>query len=221
MEMGAMSATSKRDAFAAGLGLAFLIALACAFMQVGQAPGVSGGTTSTGSGTVSANNGSAGALCEYAAAGGSTVCGPSPDLIDGGTGNLSIGAAGVGTGQITLIGTTSGSVVLKCNAGVCTSFSTVSPFLFQAAGGITLRHLNQQVANDMAGSCAMSASTTCTFSIQSTYTNYLSFVSQDHASVGSLATNMCGASLSGTTVTVTCLNSNSLTWDAWIIGNAN
>lgn len=173
-----------------------------------------------GTGTVSANNGSAGALCVYAAAGGSTVCGPSGTSFEV-AGTLTLGAVGVGSGGVTAIGSTSGSISWKCNANACTSWMTASPALFQAASGITLRHINQQVASDMAGKCSMSAATTCTFSIQSTYTNYLTFVSLDQASIGSIAANTCGASLSGTTVTITCLTSNSLTWDAWVIGNAS
>lgn len=42
-------------------------------------------STATGSGTVSANNGSAGAIANYAAAGGSTTVGPDATLVDNGT----------------------------------------------------------------------------------------------------------------------------------------
>jgi hypothetical protein len=172
-----------------------------------------------GSGTVSANNGSAGALATYAAAAGSTTVGPDAGMLSNGSGTLTLGAVGVGSGALILAGTTSGTGTLQCAAAACTALSLNIGFNANAnlaIGG----HLNQTAAGKYAGSCAMVSATTCTFSIATTFTNYLSFVSVDHASVGSLTVaNSCGASLSSTTVTITCAVSNSLTWDALLIGN--
>src|ERR1700746_717029 len=48
-----------------------------------------------GSGTVSANNGSAGAVANYAAAGGSTTVGPDATLLDNGTNLIYTGTTGI------------------------------------------------------------------------------------------------------------------------------
>lgn len=129
------------------------------------------------------------------------------------------GNVGGTSGSLTLAGSTSGSGTFSCAAAACTNLSLNIGFNANAnlaIGG----HLNQTATGKYAGSCSMSTSTTCTFSIATTFTSYLSFVSVDHASVGSLTVaNSCGASLASTTVTITCAVSNSLTWDALLIGN--
>ena len=174
--------------------------------------------TGGGSGTVSANSGSAGALATYAAASGSTTVGPDAGMNSNGTGTLTLGGVGLGSGALIFGGNTSGTGTLQCSAAACTALSL--NIGLNANANITIAgHLNQTATGKIAGSCAMVSATTCTFSITAGFTTYLSFVSVDHASVGSLATNLCGASLSTTTATITCLNSNSLTWDALFIGN--
>lgn len=182
-----------------------------------NADDLSGGAS--GSGTVSANSGSAGAVATYAAASGSTTVGPDAGLNSNGAGVLTLGATGVGNGQITTVGTTSGSLNWGCNANACTTWSTASPIQTTANSGISFKHLGQVAANNFAGSCAMVAATTCTFSIILTYTNYLSFVNVDHASAPPATSDAASCSLSGTTVTITAAISNSLTWDCMIIGN--
>jgi hypothetical protein len=179
--------------------------------------------TCAGSGTVSANSGTAGAVTTYAAAGGSTTVGASGDLVDSGTGTLTVGAVGgSGNGKLTLAGTTSGSISIACNAAACTQFSIASPVNLTAASGTAFTgHINQSAGSQWAGKCAMSTSTSCTFSIVTTFTNYLSFVSLDQVSTPPATANTCNASLSGTTVTITCGVANSLTWDAVLIGNPN
>jgi hypothetical protein len=81
--------------------------------------------------------------------------------------------------------------------------------------------LNQTAANQFAGSCAMSAGTTCTFSAGASFTSYLSFASIDHASTPPATAISSKCSLSGSTVTITAGASNSLTWDCLLIGNPN
>jgi hypothetical protein len=95
--------------------------------------GVPGG--GGGSGTVSANSGTAGAVARYAAAGGSTTVAASPDVIDNGTGTLSVGGVGLGTGTALFGGNTSGSGSIGCSAGTCPALTT-SLALFVGAGGV-------------------------------------------------------------------------------------
>lgn len=90
----------------------------------------------SGSGTVSANSGSAGAVTTYAAAGGSTTVGPDAGLTSNGTGTLTLGGAGVGSGQFTVKGSSSGSVGAGCvPATSCSAFGTsTSPAQFKSYG---------------------------------------------------------------------------------------
>jgi hypothetical protein len=117
------------------LCLALVLLSACAAAQISASPGVTGGTTSSGSGTVSANSGSAGALCYYAAAGGSTVCGPTSGLVYNGTNTLTIGGVGLGTGTALFGGNTSGSGSIGCSSATCPALTT-SLALFVGAGGV-------------------------------------------------------------------------------------
>jgi hypothetical protein len=64
-------------------------------LQAVKLSGKLGGSGSGGSGTVSANNGSAGAVANYAAAGGSTTVGPDATLTDNGTTLTYTGANGL------------------------------------------------------------------------------------------------------------------------------
>ena len=72
------------------------------------------------------------------------------------------------------------------------------------------------------GSCAMSAATTCTFSIGFAFSSTpKTFASIDAASTVPATANSAKCSVSGTTVTITAGISNSLTWDCLLIGNPN
>lgn len=83
-------------------------------------------------------------------------------------------------------------------------------------------HINQIAANNWAGTCAMSTSTTCTFTISAGFTSApVGVCSIDQASAVPATANSCKVSVSGTTVTITAGASNSLTWDAILIGNPN
>lgn len=86
-------------------------------------------------------------------------------------------------------------------------------------GGKTLI---QNAANDFAGSCAMSAGTTCTFSLNQGFQNTpLTFVSIDGASTPPATAISAKCAISSTTVTITAGTSNSLTWDCLLVGNPN
>ena len=83
-------------------------------------------------------------------------------------------------------------------------------------------HLNQVATGTFAGSCSMSSTTTCTFSIASSFAKTpLATCSIDAASKVPGTAISCKVSVSGTTVTITAGASNSLTWDAVLIGNPN
>jgi|SRR5579871_784451 len=88
-------------------------------------------------------------------------------------------------------------------------------------GHLAVAGINQPQANAFAGSCTMST-TTCTFSLSYTPpTTYLCFTSLDHASAPPATAISSKCSFSGTTVTITAGSSNTLTWDAMIVGNPN
>jgi len=104
--------------------------------------------------------------------------------------------------------------VLK--AGGVTLYSVVD-----ATGVTTLEQINQSASNSFAGSCTMSASTTCTFAAAASYTNYLSFPSIDHSSAPPATAISANCSFSSGTVTITAGASNSLKWDCMLVGNPN
>lgn len=83
-------------------------------------------------------------------------------------------------------------------------------------------HLNQIASGNWAGTCAMAAAATCTFTISAAYTGTpIGVCSIDAASAVPATANSCKVSVSGTTVTITAGASNSLTWDAILVGNPN
>ncbi len=98
------------------------------------------------------------------------------------------------------------------NGGVVTGLSLTG--IASISGG-----LGQQVANQWAGKCSMAASTSCSFTLATTFTNYLCFAAIDHASAPPNTPISATCSLSGTTATISAGASNSLTWDALFIGD--
>ena len=81
-------------------------------------------------------------------------------------------------------------------------------------------HMGQVAAGNWANSCAMAAGTSCTFTLTAAYTGTpLCVVSPVTTTPASVQAGAC--SVSGTTVTITAATSNSLTWDAVLIGNPN
>jgi len=151
---------------------------------------------------------------------------PSATATLSGTGNMSLpgtitsGSAGTG-GSLTLNGSSSGSASVSASGtGGNLQLNSTSTFV-DTTGSLTVgRHLNQNAANTFAGSCTMSAGTTCTFSITATFSGTpLTFVSQDGSSTLVNTAGKC--SVSTTTVTITAFTSNSNKWDCLIIGNPN
>lgn len=213
---------SKTTRLELGLALACILLLAGLFcslgFQVQSSPGVTGGQTSGGgSGTVSANNGVANALAIYPAASGSTTVGASGDIVDQGTGTFTVGAVGAsGNGTIQMLGSTSGTVQWACNAAVCNTISSASPVQLLSNSGVATKHLNQVAASNFLGTCTMAATTTCTITINSTYTTPVCFASVQSAAP---TTFQGSAALSGTTLTITASASNSNTWGAFCAGN--
>jgi len=98
-----------------------------------------------------------------------------------------------------------------------------APEIVVIAGHVALAaHLDQTAAGTFGNKCSMSASTTCTFSIAAAFTGTpLCVTSIDAASAVPGTANVAKCSVSGTTVTITAGSSNSLTWDAILIGNPN
>jgi len=102
-------------------------------------------------------------------------------------------------------------------------------FAGQAAVGAKTDHFiygnlnntnNHKIFVGEAGSCAMSATTTCTFSIGAAFSGTpLTFASIDAASTVPATANSAKCAVSATTVTITAGISNSLTWDCLLIGN--
>jgi len=108
-----------------------------------------------------------------------------------------------------------------CTSIVTTATNGVTPLFcqntsFNANIKVT-GHVNQGATGDYAGKCSMSTSTSCTFSINTAYNSTPICIAQPQGS-----TAIAGAcSVSSTTVTITAASSNSQTWGAILIGNAN
>jgi hypothetical protein len=111
------------------------------------------------------------------------------------------------TGAINL--QSSGVINFKNGAGVNKAFVD--------SNGLTLvSGLYQNAAKTVAGTCAMSAGTSCTFTIAVTYSAPICITTVQSASVIA-----GGCTVSGTTVTITAASSNSLTWAGFVMGNPN
>lgn len=126
----------------------------------------------------------------------------------------SINAAG--TGIIDMIHLDS-SNNLQLGSGLTGSQEIIVPsVILQTNFDLKLaRHLTQTTTGNIAGTCNMSASTSCTFSITAGYGSTPICIVTPQG-----ATAIAGAcSFSGTTVTITAASSNSLTWGALLIGN--
>lgn len=74
-------------------------------------------------------------------------------------------------------------------------------------------------ANATAGTCAMSAGTSCTFSLVTAFTATPICIAT--ARGANITGGAVACSVSGTTVTITAASSNSNTWGALLIGNPN
>lgn len=78
-------------------------------------------------------------------------------------------------------------------------------------------HINQGASGTFAGTCTMSAGTSCTFSLGNAYAITPGCVATIQG--GSAVAGAC--SVSGTTVTITAASANSATWAAMLFGNPN
>ena len=119
----------------------------------------------------------------------------------------------------TSTGGTGGLIVYEggANSGVASLTVDGSGNSTVAHNLVIANHLNQTVTKDFAGTCAMSSGTSCTFSINSSYTSTpLCFANVQNSTAGA---GSCV--LSGTTVTIYAASSNSSTWAALLIGNPN
>jgi hypothetical protein len=80
------------------------------------------------------------------------------------------------------------------------------------------QHLNQATSNDFAGKCAMSRSTSCTFTVNAAYKTTPGCVATLQGT-GEVIAAECSAS--GKTVTITAASPNSGTWAAFLFGDPN
>jgi hypothetical protein len=87
---------------------------------------------------------------------------------------------------------------------------------FDSTAAVT-GHLNQNATGNWAGTCTMSASTTCAITLTGAYTSTPGCI----VTVQSATVIAGGCTVSGTTVTVRAVSSNSLTWAAFLFGNPN
>jgi len=194
-----------------------------------------------GSGTVSANNGSAGAIANYAAAGGSTTVGPDANLTDASntlTYSGTIASSGTSTGAacnnwvngFKLTGATntgvltngSNAVTLCSNAvNVASAFSTAFAINGTANigfnGGKGQHFVNQAATSDMAGVCTGST-TTCSVTFTTNYTSTPSCVVTPTTSG---VTSFIITSQATTGFTVTYAPSAATNFNYICIGNPN
>lgn len=111
------------------------------------------------------------------------------------------------------IGTGANATFVLDHSGVATALH------FDAPGNtIIQQHLNQAAAGRIGGSCAMSAGTSCTFSLAAAFTTPICIATQQSAT---LTGGAVGCTVSGTTVTITAAVANSETWGALVFGNPN
>jgi hypothetical protein len=112
------------------------------------------------------------------------------------------------------------------NAPVATQCTEASGFLNCAEGAqfgsgsdpaVATGHMNQVTANSWAGTCTMSASTSCQITIANAYTSTPICI----ATVQNSTVIAGGCAVSGTTVTIFAASSNSSTWGAILAGNPN
>jgi hypothetical protein len=128
-------------------------------------------TAGSGGGSGTVNTGTTPQLGYYAASG--TAISPDPGVSDStGTGSLVLGGAGVGAGNITLDGSTSGSVTLSCNpANTCTSFT--SGKLFDLSGQCKIGSAGVTLSTSVTTICSFGSiggSSTWSFMCSGTYT---------------------------------------------------
>ena len=117
-------------------------------------------------------------------------------------------------------GSTTTPEVVDSTSKVVSLYGTTSTFNNIALAG----HLNQSVTKTIGGTCAMTSGTTCSFTLTAAFTSGnppLCFPAIDQASSPPATAISAKCAISGTTVTVTAGASNSLTWDALLIGNPN
>lgn len=216
-----------RNPFWARLLFAFVLVLAATLAEGQGAPGLSNypATVSPASGAPSGNCPGTNSFYINTANGNFYTC-PTPGSSYVLAGNSGGATAGDGVvEQASLNGTAlqlatapAHTVLANTTSGVTTPGYTNNPIVNNMA---VTGHYNQSAAGNMANKCSMVAGVTCTFSLNAGFTNYLSFVSIDQASVPPATAISANCSLSGTTVTITAGTSNSLTWDCMIVGNPN
>jgi len=97
---------------------------------------------------------------------------------------------------------------------------SATPELALTAGHTSITgHLDQSVTKSIAGTCAMSAGTSCTWTLTAAFSGTPVCISAVQSAT--LTGGASGCTVSGTTVTITAASSNSLTWGALLIGNPN
>jgi len=98
-------------------------------------------------------------------------------------------------------------------------FSATPEMHITAGHNAITGHIDQSATKNFAGTCAMSAGTSCTWTLLAAYSGTpVCIVTVQSAT---LTGGAAGCTVSGTTVTITAASSNSLTWGAVLIGNTN
>jgi hypothetical protein len=126
------------------------------------------------------------------------------------------------------IGTINPSIFRKSDLAAATEFSfndtgiagdsSTAPTGNSTGGIAPAGPLNQTATKNFAGTCAMSAGTTCTWTLNSSYHSTPICIATQQATSTVIAGE---CSISGTTVTITAASSNSNTWGAMVVGNPN
>jgi hypothetical protein len=122
------------------------------------------------------------------------------------------------------------SVHILGNTGGAQGVSTVGLLIDPQAAGIAAiktgtgiivfgDHIDQLAANTFAGTCAMVAGTSCTWTLATAFTGTPVCVATAQGTNTTGVGDAC--SVSGTTVTITAAVANSNTWGAVVIGNPN
>jgi hypothetical protein len=110
---------------------------------------------------------------------------------------------------------------LSAAGGNLHAWANPSGTIYAHARSFLYQHGIQSAINDRAGTCVMSSSTTCTWTLNAAYVS--APIGPAFPTNGSYTggTAYCSAPAGGTTVTITAPTANSLTWGCLLTGNPN
>jgi hypothetical protein len=191
-----------------------------------QGAGSGGTCTSVGAaGVIQKSNGAGGCLASSITDNGTTVAttepltansistpAPTPGVVPI---TATVGSTCVDIMDLNANGGTGGNAFkVDCIGDVTAAFGLVAGGNIAAFG-----HLDQGVTKDFAGTCAMVAGTTCTFTLNASYNGTPICIATEQGTSATVIAAACSVVAATGVVTITAASSNSATWGAVIVGN--